>query len=237
MAAQPPSQQGKIVMSLAEALPLLQAACNRRFGELFVNHPEDLRTNKGHAGQLLLRYLGLCLDSAVCDFSDGELKTNQANPDGTPDQTMWICQINSMFDTLVSVPPTPFEKSYLHQKIRNLLYLPVVKQSKSAADWYFQRVVHIQSPPGSALFDIFKKDYETICAGIRAHLANGDKMLHTTNGKYLQIRTKDSGSYTPIYSSEYGRLVSDKNFGFYFQRQFMMDAIAGRLPPPSIVVC
>jgi DNA mismatch repair protein MutH len=227
-------------MSLTEAVPLLCEACNRPFGELFSKHPKKLNDAiraKGFIGQLLLLYLGLRLDGEVCDFSDGELKTNKSYPDGTPEQTMWICQINELFDTLVSTPPVPYEKSYLHKKIRNLLYLPVVKVSDDPAEWYFKRVVHVQSPPGSELFEVFRKDYETICRGIHTHLTSGDGLLHTTNGRYLQIRTKDSGSYTRIYSDIFGRYVSTKNFGFYFQRSFMIDALAGRLPPPSAVFC
>ena len=35
--------------------------------------------------------------------------------------------------------------------------------------------------------------------------------LHTVSGKFIQIRTKDSKPYTPIYSNVYGREISDKN--------------------------
>src|ERR1051326_3413234 len=89
-------------MKLDEALPLLQAACGKPFGQLFAGHPADLITNKGLAGQLLLRHIGLCLDSNLCDFEDGELKTNKALPCGTPVETMFITQISQQVDTLVS---------------------------------------------------------------------------------------------------------------------------------------
>ena len=59
-------------MKLNEALPLLENACGKTFRELFAGHPEDLRTNKGHAGQLLLKFIGLKLDSNLRDFEDGE---------------------------------------------------------------------------------------------------------------------------------------------------------------------
>ena len=45
--------------------------------------------------------------------------------------------------------------------------------------------------------------------------------LHTVNGKFIQIRTKDSKPYTPIYSQKYGRVISDKNRAFYFKKEFM----------------
>src|SRR5262249_20433536 len=110
-------------MKLDDALPLLQGACGKRFGELFAGHPEDLRTNKGHAGQLLLRYIGLELDCNLCDFEDGELKTNKSLACGTPRETMFITQISENVDTLLRSPPVPFGQSNLFQKTRNLVYL------------------------------------------------------------------------------------------------------------------
>ena len=45
--------------------------------------------------------------------------------------------------------------------------------------------------------------------------------LHTAGGQFIQVRTKDSKPYTPIYSQKYGRYISDKNRAFYFKREFM----------------
>ena len=51
--------------------------------------------------------------------------------------------------------------------------------------------------------------------------ASSTAMLHTANGKYIQVRTKDSKPYHPIYSEKYGREISDKNRAFYFKKEFM----------------
>ena len=51
--------------------------------------------------------------------------------------------------------------------------------------------------------------------------ASKSTMLHTVNGRFIQIRTKDSKPYTPIYSQKYGRIISDKNRAFYFKKEFM----------------
>lgn len=50
-----------------------------------------------------------------------------------------------------------------------------------------------------------------------------DGFVHTSNGKHIQVRSKDSMPYHPIYSNIYGREVSDKNHAFYFQKQFVYD--------------
>ena len=44
-----------------------------------------------------------------------------------------------------------------------------------------------------------------------------------TNGNHIQVRSKDSKPYHPIYSTTYRRNVSDKNHAFYFQKQFVYD--------------
>jgi DNA mismatch repair protein MutH len=217
-------------MKLEEALPVLQKACNRPFRELFANHPEDLRTNKGHAGQLLLVYIGLKLDSQLTDFEDGELKTNKAYPSGEPRETMFITQISRVIDTLVSFPYTSFEESNLHKKIQNLVYLPVVKDSLNTGDWYFTNCIHIQTMPGTLVFEKLEQDYNSICEGLRRHIeTSSDGYIHTTNGinGYIQVRSKDAKPYSPIYSKQYGRQISNKNHAFYFCKKFLLEAKEG----------
>lgn len=218
-------------MKLDEAMPLLEGACGKRFGELFAGHPEDLRTNKGHAGQLLLTYIGLKLDCELCDFEDGELKTNKALPNGEPLETMWITQILGDIDNLVGSSPLPFRNSRLYTKIRNLVYLPVVKQSKNAADWYFVKCIRVRAEEGSALYEKYKQDYEAICSKLTYDIEHSpDGFIHTSSGpNYIQVRSKDAKPYKPIFSKKYGRHVSNKNHGFYFMKPFMRDALAGRL--------
>lgn len=218
-------------MKIDEAMPLLELACGKTFRELFAGHPEDLWTNKGHVGQLLLKYVGLKLDSNLCDFDDGELKTNKAFPNSSPRETMFITQVCEQIDTLVCETPVRFEGSCLFKKIRNLVYLPVVKQSDNAADWYCTRCVRVQVLEGSLLFKKLKIDYESICSGLRHHIQTSDDgFIHTTNGPYyIQVRSKDAKPYHPIYSHTFGREISNKNHAFYFMKSFMTDALAGRL--------
>jgi DNA mismatch repair protein MutH len=215
---------------LSEVLPSLRKAAWKPFGELFPGHVE-LLTNKGHVGQLLCRLVGLPLDSDRCDFADGELKTNKTRPDGIPAETMWIMQISGIFDTLIGHPPTSFESSELYKKIRNLVYLPVVKFPRDDhSNWHFREPIHIETLPGSPLFLALERDYLDICAAIRTQMEALDGLLHTASGRYLQVRSKDSKPYHPIVSTLLRRPVSNKNHGFYFQKLFMVEAAAGHLP-------
>ena len=213
-------------MKLADAVPILESSCNIRFGELFEDLPVDLKTNKGNVGQLLELHVGLSLNNDLTDFEDGELKTNKANEFGMPRETMFITQISDMFDNLISTPPLAFEETKIYQKIQNLIFLPVVKDSPDRSEWYFTGCYHVQIPLGSDLFNWLKLDYETICANIRTDLVRGDGFIHTSNGKLIQIRSKDSKPYHPIFSDSLNRYVSNKNHAFYFRKQFMETIIA-----------
>lgn len=207
-------------MRLIDAIPRIEPLVGKPFGKLL--RPEelnDLHTNKGHVGQLLERKIGLRNGSGHLDFEDGELKTNKVRPDGRPRETIFITQISTRIDDLLE--GMAFRKSFLYSKIRNLLYLPVCKDGPEP-QWAFLPYVHVnlEHPEFSRLTAQLERDWLTIIQEIRAAVHQGDRQIHTANGHYIQIRTKDSRPYHPIYSEVLGRYVSDKNYAFYFRKEF-----------------
>lgn len=209
----------------------LEEACNRfnrlagiRFGDLF--SPADMNMiiiNKGKTGQLLELSLGMNLSSTNLDFDDGELKTNKCDAAGNPRETVFITQISSVIDELIQ--ERPFEQTHLYEKISNILYVPVCKDG-DPKNWMFLPSIHIDlaSPRFSELRNIWRNDYYSICRQLKCHIETSpDGFIHTSNGQHIQVRSKDSKPYHPIYSSTYGRYVSDKNHAFYFQKQFVYD--------------
>lgn len=126
----------------------------------------------------------------------------------------------------------PFESSHLCQKISNILYVPVCKEG-SPKDWMFLSPIHIDLslPQFSRLKQIWRDDYYTICEKLKHDVeTRSDGFIHTSNGTHIQVRSKDSKPYHPIYSKVYGRYVSDKNHAFYFVKGFVNDikTIVGR---------
>lgn len=209
----------------------LEDACNRfnevagiRFGELFSPSDMDMIIiNKGKTGQLLELSLGMRLSSNTLDFDDGELKTNKCDALGNPKETVFITQISSIIDDLIQ--ERPFEQTHLYEKISNILYVPVCKDG-DCKDWMFLPSIHIDLslPRYAELYNIWKADYYSICKQLKCHIENsGDGYIHTSNGHHIQVRSKDSKPYHPIYSDYYGRYVSNKNHAFYFQKQFVYD--------------
>jgi DNA mismatch repair protein MutH len=212
-------------MKLREACERFNSIAGIKFGELF--SPSDMEMiiiNKGKTGQLLELSLGMHLSNSNLDFEDGELKTNKCDAYGHPKETVFITQISNAIDELIN--EKPFEETHLYQKISNILYVPVCKEDRDPANWMFLPSINIDlnMPQFAELKDIWRSDYYSICRQLKNHIETSpDRFIHTSNGRHIQIRSKDSKPYHPIFSNTYGRYVSNKNHAFYFQKSFVYD--------------
>lgn len=209
-------------MKLYEAVTKIRPYIGTPFGEIMSKDDmEDIIKNKGKSGQLLEILLGLKNTNTTLDFEDGELKTNKCDRTGKPLETMFITQISSMIDELLE--ERNFYKSKLYKKIKNLLYVPISKDGQPA-NWFILSVVHInlEDPRFSNLRNQLEEDYYKICKQLKEHIMiSNDGFIHTSNGKFIQIRSKDSKPYSPINSETYRKYVSNKNHAFYFKKEFM----------------
>jgi DNA mismatch repair protein MutH len=182
---------------------------------------QDIIKNKGKSGQLLELTLGLSNSNTTLDFEDGELKTNKCDSNGKPLETMFITQISSIIDDLIL--QKNFYETHLYEKISNILYVPISKVGQPK-DWMFLPYVHVDliNPKFRQVKEQLEKDYYSICTQIKQHIeTSSDGYIHTSNGELIQIRSKDSKPYFPIYSGTYDRYVSNKNHAFYFKKEFM----------------
>lgn len=211
-------------MKLQEACEKFNSLAGIRFSELFSSSDMDMIiVNKGKTGQLLELALGMNLSSTNIDFEDGELKTNKCDASGTPKETVFITQISRVIDELIQ--QRPFEDTHLYEKISNILYVPVCKDGDPRT-WMFLPSINIDlsSPKFATLRSTWENDYYSICRQLKDHIeTSADGFIHTSNGTHIQVRSKDSKPYHPIYSSTYERYVSNKNHAFYFQKQFVYD--------------
>lgn len=209
-------------MKLHEAERKLNEIANIKFKDLFTaGELQTIIVNKGKTGQLLELALGMQLSNTNRDFEDGELKTNKCDETGKPKETIFITQVSSMIDDLLQ--NIPFEETSLFEKIDNILYVPVCKVGEPA-EWSFLESIHVDLNEERffSLREQLHNDYYTICQLLNHHIETSDDgFIHTSNGKFMQIRSKDSKPYHPIYSNVYGREVSNKNHAFYFKKQFV----------------
>lgn len=182
---------------------------------------ENIIIAKGRMGQILEILLGIDNSSRTLDFIDGELKTNKCDRYGNPLETMYITQISSIIDELIL--KKDFYETRLFKKVSNLLYVPVCKEG-NPEDWFFLPYVHVNLE-NDRFYELkmqLEEDYYEICDTLRFHIEeSNDGYIHTSNGKFIQIRSKDSKPYNPIYSMIYKRYISNKNHAFYFKKDFM----------------
>jgi DNA mismatch repair protein MutH len=212
-------------MKLETAYNLIKNIKNKNILELIKSHNtsiKEVKINKGGVGQLLLQYLNLPLDSKLKDFEDGELKTNKTDKNGKSKETIFITQISKIIDELVCDKPKIFKESNLYHKINNLLFIGICKDDDNFNKWFFTNCYHISSKKDSEIYAQLELDYYSICGQLVESIKKSkDKFIHTANGKYIQIRSKDSKPYHPIYSKIFKKDISNKNHAFYFKKEFM----------------
>ncbi|MFW6016009.1 MAG: MutH/Sau3AI family endonuclease [bacterium] len=212
-------------MKLIEAIEKLKPIINKPFKEFLSDEQlTGIRINKGLTGQLLEIQLGLENTSYNLDFEDGELKSNKVDIDGKPLETMFIKQISNMVDDLLS--EKDFYETELYLKLRHLLYVPVYKGNRKnrvhRTEWRLLPYIHIHLQNHPEILSQLEGDYYSISRQMKNQLAiSQEAFIHTCNGKFIQIRTKDSKPYHPIFSETYERYISNKNYAFYFKKEFI----------------
>lgn len=208
-------------MKLEEAIPKIEKIIGKKFKDLYtIDELRDIKIAKGNTGKLLEKIIGLPAGNTLRDFENGELKTNKCDETGNPLETMFISQISNRFDELLN-ENLEFKDSWIYKKIQRLLYVPVVKTDNDPDNWYFLKTVFVDITKDEHLYQQLKLDFETIKNKIRTDVNIKDKFIHTSSGEYIQIRTKDAKPYNPIFSDKLNREVSNKNFAFYFKKDFM----------------
>jgi len=208
-------------MKLINARPKLRLIENIPFSTLYRKEElEGIIIAKGNTGKLLEKIIGLPAGNSLQDFEDGELKTNKARANGAPMETMFISQISTRVDELLN--QIEFKDSWIFKKIGRMIYVPVVKESTNPDNWYFLPHFYIEIIIGSELFKQLNNDFQVICSKMIDDIENQDGSLHTSSGDFIQIRTKDAMPYNPIFSKKYNKKISNKNFAFYFKKEFMI---------------
>lgn len=205
-------------LSVEDVKELLPKIYSRRFGEL---NPGISRINKGEFGQILEIALGIPNGNSLKDLSNGELKSNKSKIENgkiIPMETMAISQIGTSVDSLLTT--ATFSNSWVYEKIKRIIYVPAIKYENGAEispkDWYITKAYDISISEDFYLYKTLEKDFNLIKNTIIE-----DKRIHTVTGEFMQIRSKDSQPYKPIYSNILNKEMSNKQYAFYFTKNFM----------------
>lgn len=75
-----------------------------------------------------------------------------------------------------------------------------VKSTTIHDKWYIQSAYHVQINEGGELFRQLSADFTQIKSKLLADINSGDGYIHTSNGSFIKIRSKDSKpSHTILY--------------------------------------
>ncbi len=147
------------------------------------------KKNKGWAGHVLERYLGLPINSAQSpDFGSWELKIVPLKRNSSAQlqvkETMAITMINAY-----NVEQTPFEQSHLFSKLRKTVVCARVFESQLDERSVLARVATFDLEHPEILNQV-KADYELVRETIRT---KGFHSLTGAMGVLVQPRTKGAG--------------------------------------------
>lgn len=218
------------MITLEEGLQIINQIPNRPFEELFNKEQlSTIRLNKGRTGQLLETVILLLkLSNTHLDFSNGELKTNKCKADGSPDETVAVCQISSLFDNMIDINNYNYTHNYIMDKLANMIYLRADKSDSNPNKWKFLPPIHVSrnNLKYSKWYEKVEEDLRFICNNMKIACEKGEQISSTRgSGHYIQIRTKDSKPYHGIYSQTYKRFVSDKNYAIYITTDGLKELI------------
>lgn len=175
------------------AIEKLAAIQGRDLLELAAEHQVTVfkngKKNKGWAGHVIERYLGLPINSAQSpNFGSWELKTISLKYLQSGQLTIKETMAITMIDP-VNVARTPFEMSHLLAKLQKAVIVSRIWEDKSEPRSLIYGV-HSFDLGNSAIYQQIKADYELVrtCINEQGFAALSSKM-----GKYIQPRTKGAG--------------------------------------------
>ncbi len=147
------------------------------------------RENKGWAGLVIERYLGLPQNSRQApDFGDWELKVVPLRKDAEGNLRVKESMAITMLEP-AEVLANKFEDSHLYDKLRSMVVVSRVWESKEEQHSMLHAAAEFDLDDPK-VHDQVKADYETIRSQIRAH---GIDSVTGDLGKLVQARTKGPG--------------------------------------------
>jgi len=178
-----------------------------------VEKPEHNITAKGWSGQLIEQLLGVKNNSfSGPDFPDlgVELKTIPVSEEYKPFETTYITTV-----PLLPKEMTSFEDSVLYAKLKCVLWIPLIAETKTQP--VSERIVGqaVLWQPNEKQLAIIKQDFFEIME----YIVSGQiEALNAQVGQYLHVRPKALNSSKRTYSlNSDGELVQTSPKGFYLR--------------------
>jgi DNA mismatch repair protein MutH len=223
--------------SIDDAWSLLTSISSTRIGDwpgTVPYRPGD----KGFAGKFLESALGIPPGGGDGpDLPDGDLKTYACRPDGSPLYPVQVLQIGSTnVDELILPGALPFSDSRVHRKTRRILLVGI--HHGDPDDQRSSEIVVralVDARPGTYWYGQLEASYDNVLRLFNESIRVGREAMGAQStvrhgqlaGRWLHIRGKDSQPYTPVFSDFLDDEVSDRQLGFYFEQEFVVESLRG----------
>lgn len=213
-----------ILITLNELQTRAQQLAGRTLGEVAAMQnwplPKNLLNAKGWIGQLIENFLGAEAGSLpMPDFPHLgiELKTIPVDRQGKPQESTYVCVV-----PLTAQPNQTWERSLVWQKLRKVLWVPILTLPGLALP---QRQIGtpIFWEPAPEVIAILRTDWEELMTLI--HLGRVEEIT-AKHGTYLQIRPKGADKKALTKSIDaVGGFSETLPRGFYLRAQFTQKII------------
>ncbi len=185
-------------MERLKAIQILQNITGKNLYDLAIEHgvtieAENGKVNKGWAGHVCERILGLPINSAQSpNFGSWELKSiplkwSAKNSCWIPKETMAITMIDPVY-----VAKTPFEESHLKAKLEKAVIVARTVGNNYSEPSFIHKVFSFDLEKHPEIKKIVKNDYELVRDCLNDP-ARGKDFLTGKMGIYIQPRTKGAG--------------------------------------------
>lgn len=199
------------------ALIELAKVANRKVSDFGITD----KVNKGSAGLLLERIIGLEANASLKDLEDGEIKTFKV-VGNIPAETIAISMVQHQLNEIAN--NIEWELSILFNKISSIIFVAVHKDTD---DWYYSAPITISNDTNTDLYNRLKEDYNYVCERIRNNIRTNTYLsTYTGPNNFLQIRTKGNKKKDGSYSSNhFGGVNISKAapYAFYFTKNFVKE--------------
>jgi len=189
--------------------PTIQYVLQKGLEIANLSYPFDKTVDKGTAGKMYEKLMGIPASSACLDCEDGEVKVfpKKQNKNGfVPKETIAVTMI-----TDATLRTDTFENSRCYKKLLRTVYVPYILKNNNTEILYGTPVlIDLLEEKNKHILDTLKSDYEQI----QQFLITNNTLEHGSHvGKWLQQRTKGAGRDKP------------KTRAFYLRTQYMQELI------------
>lgn len=182
--------------------------------------PTSMKSAAGDIAELVAGKKPDSLPQADLSEFDIEVKTVPLDLTGHPRENTKITALN-----YTNLLREKWETSHVYEKVRVVLFVPIVKEdTKRPEAWY------VRSPfiwmPSRDQFDVLRKDWETIRRMVRV-----GEQLTAKVGDYLIANTSGQGKGRDVRSYELtdGRRIEVKTRAFFLRKTFVAEILKANI--------